>query len=112
MAADGDRGQARIGAGAPREYIAQPVDLDAAARRRRPTSRNRPISAERSRLAHKRSGLISRTLATTRELPFFAAAYRTMTVYRWKIMRHPESFRLCQSSSGRERQVAITKPIG
>src|ERR1700704_5694501 len=46
------------------------------ARRRRPTSRKRPISAERSRLAHKRSGLTSRTLATTRGLLLFAAFYQ------------------------------------
>src|SRR5229473_6337308 len=46
------------------------------ASRRRPTSRNRPISAERSRLSHKRSGLTSRTLATTRGLLLFAAFYQ------------------------------------
>src|SRR5882757_1513235 len=46
------------------------------ASRRRPTSRKRPISAERSRLSHKRSGLTSRTLATTRGLLLFAAFYQ------------------------------------
>src|SRR3984893_12829403 len=46
------------------------------ASRRRPTSRKRPISAQRSRLSHKRSGLTSRTLATTRGLLLFAAFYQ------------------------------------
>src|SRR5580704_4020701 len=46
------------------------------ASQRWPRSRKRPISAERSRLSHRRSGLTSRTLPTTRGLLLYAAFYQ------------------------------------
>src|SRR5712671_5476870 len=61
------------------------------ASRRRPTSRNRPIAADFSRLSHNRSGLTSRTLVTTCAILLLAAFSRRgqYTHHRFNIARSP-----------------------
>ena len=65
--------------------------------RRRPTSRNRPISADFSRLAHSRSGLTSRTLVTTGAILLLAAFSRAGTVYQ-EACQPPSSNTMAPSS--------------